>query len=162
MSKPNIDGVPAMPKCTAGQMEFGRLGRRVLSADFDGGALSSDGGLLLLRRIDEQIGLSRAVASVLHDARDPDRITYDCGEAGSMAPGTPRRLSRYLSLNSASLGRMSVSSYAAKVRFRFPPLAVQGAEQLARSHPIQLFPSQKKPADSGLLSDKELRGQSRF
>ena len=66
-----------MPKCTAGQMEFGRLGRRVLSADFDGGALSSDGGLMLLRRVDERIGLSRAVASVLHDARNPDRITHD-------------------------------------------------------------------------------------
>lgn len=66
-----------MPKCTAGQMEFGRLGRRVLSADFDGGALSSDGGLMLLRRVDERIGLSRGVASVLHDGRDPDRITHD-------------------------------------------------------------------------------------
>ena len=69
-----------MPKCTAGQMEFGRLGRRVLSADFDGGALSSDGGLMLLRRVDERIGLSRSVASVLHDARDPDRITHGMRE----------------------------------------------------------------------------------
>lgn len=58
-------------------MEFGRLGRRVLSADFDGGALSSDGGLMLLRRVDERIGLSRAAASVLSDARNPDRITHD-------------------------------------------------------------------------------------
>ena len=60
-----------MPKCTAGQMEFGRLGRRALSADFDGGALSSDGGLMLLRRVDERIGLSRSVASALHDGRNP-------------------------------------------------------------------------------------------
>lgn len=66
-----------MPKCTAGQLEFGRLGHRVLSADFDGGALSSDGGLMLLRRVDERIGLSRAVAPVLGDSRNPDRITHD-------------------------------------------------------------------------------------
>lgn len=66
-----------MSKCTAGQMEFGRLGRRVLSADFNGGALNSDGGLMLLRRVDERIGLSRSVAAVLSDARNPDRITHD-------------------------------------------------------------------------------------
>lgn len=38
-----------MPKCTADQMDFGRLGRRVIEANFEGGALSSDGGLMLLR-----------------------------------------------------------------------------------------------------------------
>ena len=37
------------------------------------GALSSDGGLMLLRRVDERIGLSRAVAAVLSDARNPAR-----------------------------------------------------------------------------------------
>ena len=38
--------------------------------DFDGGRLSSDAGLLLLQQVDEQIGLSRALASVLSDPRD--------------------------------------------------------------------------------------------
>ena len=42
-----------MPKCTEDKIDFGRCGRRVIEADFSGGDLSSDGGLLLLRQVDE-------------------------------------------------------------------------------------------------------------
>ena len=65
-----------MPKCTANELEFGRLGRRVIEANFEGGALSSDGGLLLLRQVDRRIGLSQAMAGVVTDPRDPERITH--------------------------------------------------------------------------------------
>lgn len=65
-----------MPKCTAHKLDFGRLGRRVIEANFEGGALSSDGGLMLVRQVDRRIGLSAAVADALHDPRDPDRITH--------------------------------------------------------------------------------------
>jgi hypothetical protein len=58
-------------------MEFGRLGRRTIEANFEGGALSSDGGLMLLRQVDQRIGLSRAVATALHDPRNQDRITHE-------------------------------------------------------------------------------------
>jgi len=65
-----------MPNRTAETLEFGRVGRRVIEANFDGGDLSSDGGLMLLRRVDERIGLTRAVAAVFSDARDPAKITH--------------------------------------------------------------------------------------
>jgi Transposase DDE domain group 1 len=65
-----------MPNCTADLMNFGRLGRRMIEANFQGGAISSDGGLVLLRQLDQRIGLSKAVSQVLHDPRDPDRITH--------------------------------------------------------------------------------------
>jgi len=39
-----------MPKCTDAKIDFGRFGRRVIEADFSGGDLGSDGGLLLLRQ----------------------------------------------------------------------------------------------------------------
>ena len=65
-----------MPDRTAQRIEFGRVGRRVVEANFDGGDLSSDGGLMLLRRVDERIGLTRAVAAVFSDARDPAKITH--------------------------------------------------------------------------------------
>ncbi|AYH45960.1 transposase [Aromatoleum toluolicum] len=58
-----------MPKCTANELSFGRLGRRRIEANFEGGALSSDGGLMLLRQVDQRIGLSAAVAKALHDPR---------------------------------------------------------------------------------------------
>ncbi len=65
-----------MPDCTGQQMLFGRVGRRAIEADFTGGALSSDGGLMLVRQVDRKIGLSRAVAAALSDPRDPERITH--------------------------------------------------------------------------------------
>jgi len=65
-----------MPNCTADLMNFGCLGRRMIEANFQGGAISSDGGLVLLRQLDQRLGLSKAVAQVLHDPRDPDRITH--------------------------------------------------------------------------------------
>jgi len=36
--------------------------------------LSSDAGLMLLKDPDEQLGLTRALAAVLKDARDPRRV----------------------------------------------------------------------------------------
>ena len=65
-----------MPDRTAPTIEFGRVGRRLIEANFDGGDLSSDGGLMLLRRTDERIGLTRAVAAVFSDPRDPARIRH--------------------------------------------------------------------------------------
>ena len=66
-----------MPKCTADWMEFGRLGRRVIEANFQGGAISSDGGVLLLRQMDRCIGLSDSVAAALNDPRAPERIRHE-------------------------------------------------------------------------------------
>jgi len=66
-----------MPNCTADQMGFGRLGRRIIEANFEGGALSSDGGLMLLRQVDRRTGLSKAVADALHDPRNPFFITHE-------------------------------------------------------------------------------------
>ena len=65
-----------MPDRTAQRIEFGRVGRRVVEANFDGGDLSSDGGLMLLRRVDERIGLTRSVAAVFGDAREPAKIIH--------------------------------------------------------------------------------------
>lgn len=66
-----------MPNCTAELSGFGRVGRCVIEANFEGGALSSDGGLLLLRQVDERIGLSEAVADALHDPRNQDLIVHE-------------------------------------------------------------------------------------
>ena len=47
-----------------------------VSASFDGGAISSDGGLLLLREADRRLGLTRMLASCVQDRRDPSRISH--------------------------------------------------------------------------------------
>ena len=65
-----------MTDCTAGEVEFSKLSRRKLQVNFGGGAVSSDGGLLLLREVDRRLGLTERMAGVLHDPRDPDLITH--------------------------------------------------------------------------------------
>jgi hypothetical protein len=58
-----------MPKCTDETVQFGRVGRRVVEAAFDGGDIVSDGGVLLLKRVDDRLGLTRAAALVFGDVR---------------------------------------------------------------------------------------------
>lgn len=66
-----------MPKCTDEKLDFGRMGRRVIEADFSGGDLSSEGGALLLRRMDARLGLSAAAARALGDDRQRAKVRHD-------------------------------------------------------------------------------------
>jgi hypothetical protein len=58
-------------------MLFTDLGRRQVHADFRGGNLSSDAGALLLRQLDEGLGLTQAIAGCIPDPRDPDLIEHE-------------------------------------------------------------------------------------
>lgn len=49
---------------------------RRLEVQFSELQLSSDGGLLLVRQLDEQLQLSTQMAACLHDPRDPNRVTH--------------------------------------------------------------------------------------
>jgi hypothetical protein len=65
-----------MPKCTDERVEFGRVGRRVIQAAFDGGDIVSDGGVLLLKRVDERLGLTHAAARAMGDERRSASIQH--------------------------------------------------------------------------------------
>ncbi len=52
------------------------LGRHEISARFDGGALSSDGGVLILREIERKLNFAGMIASCLHDERDAGRTIH--------------------------------------------------------------------------------------
>src|SRR5499426_2071620 len=52
------------------------VGGKAVELDFDGGRLSSDAGVVLLKDIDDQLGLTRDLATVLKDPRDPRRIAF--------------------------------------------------------------------------------------
>ncbi len=56
--------------CTDERLLFADLGRRQVVADFSGGPLSSDGGALLLRQVDENLGLTATLARAFADHRD--------------------------------------------------------------------------------------------
>lgn len=47
-----------------------------LLVDFDGGQISSDCGLLLLREVEQQIGIIKSLTDVIHDARDVRYIKH--------------------------------------------------------------------------------------
>jgi len=51
-----------------------------LTATFDAGRLSSDGGLLVLREIETRFGLAETIAAPLRDERDQARVLYSYAE----------------------------------------------------------------------------------
>lgn len=55
----------------------GKVGRRVVEAAFDGGDIVSDGGSLLLRRVDERIGLTRMAAAAFGGDRRKASVRHD-------------------------------------------------------------------------------------
>ena len=65
-----------MSKTTRSELALSPIGPRKIVAKFDGGLLSSDGGLLVLRQIDKRLGLSSGLAACLPDLRDPARIQH--------------------------------------------------------------------------------------
>jgi hypothetical protein len=66
-----------MTECNAQPLLFSSLGRRKIVADFAGGEIATDGGLLLLREVDRKIGLIDAFNAAISDPRDPDLTTHD-------------------------------------------------------------------------------------
>ena len=48
--------------------------RKKVTADFTGGSISSDGGLVLLRAAERRLGLAEALTGCIRECRDPDRV----------------------------------------------------------------------------------------
>lgn len=65
-----------MTNCIQRGFDFPAVKRRRVQARFDGGAVSSDGGVLLLRQADRRLGLSNRLAKVLPDSRDARRCAH--------------------------------------------------------------------------------------
>ncbi|RLQ20723.1 hypothetical protein DWB85_16480 [Seongchinamella sediminis] len=63
-------------QCNPTQLEFRALGRRDVVGCFDGGRITSDGGGLLLREVDQRIGLLNRMASGFTDYRNPNSIEH--------------------------------------------------------------------------------------
>src|SRR6266581_3616506 len=52
------------------------VGGKTISAPFDGGKLSSNGGVLILREIERKLGLAAVLSRHIPDDRDRTRITH--------------------------------------------------------------------------------------
>jgi len=51
-----------------------------LDVRFDGGLLSSDGGILLLREVEQRLGVADRMAACIKDPRAPDQITHSLAD----------------------------------------------------------------------------------
>ena len=80
MLRPQRGSSPVVTECSQPSFAFGQHFRREVVARFDGGAITSDAGGLLLRETDRRIDLLRRFAACFEDRRDPDRIEHQVSE----------------------------------------------------------------------------------
>jgi len=53
---------------------------KTIIAKFDGGLLSSDGGILVLRTVEQRLRIADRMAACIEDPRAPDQITHSLGD----------------------------------------------------------------------------------
>lgn len=67
-------------ECNAREFDFQGLGNRAVTARFDGGAITSDAGGLLLREVEAKTGILQRFAACFTDYRDPERVEHTVPE----------------------------------------------------------------------------------
>ena len=67
---------PAEIDDSAAPISFPAVGRKKVTAGFDGGRLTSDGGVLLLAQAERAMGICAQLAGCIADRRDPARVTH--------------------------------------------------------------------------------------
>jgi len=65
-----------MTDCNPTQLEFSSCQGRKVQADFKGGNVSSDGGVLLLREVDQRLNLLSRAAKLFDDDRDQSKVVH--------------------------------------------------------------------------------------
>jgi hypothetical protein len=75
LTQQNKDG-SAVTECYQRSLEFPRVKRRRIEVNFDGGDITSDGGVVLLREIDRRLGLTKALDRAIDDARVQGRCEH--------------------------------------------------------------------------------------
>ena len=71
---------PVMSEDTLLPFELPAVARKKVSVGFDGGQMSSDAGVLLLREVERRLGLAARLAACVPDGRDPERISHGLDE----------------------------------------------------------------------------------
>ena len=69
-----------MTECTQSGFGFEACGKREIVARFDGGTISSDGGILLLRQTDKRLNLLPRLAECFLDGRNQNQVEHSVEE----------------------------------------------------------------------------------
>lgn len=104
-----------MTDCKEQPLWFQDLGSRRVVADFSGGTLSSDGGALLLRQVDVNLGLTQSLAQCFRDTREQVYVDHS----------VPQLLAQRLS--GLALGYEDLNDHQ---RLRLDPLLAAACEKL--------------------------------
>jgi hypothetical protein len=65
-----------MTEDTLLSFDFPAIGRKKVVAAFDGGRLTSDGGVMLVAAVERDLGIARALAPLIPDRRNPLLVTH--------------------------------------------------------------------------------------
>ena len=60
--------------------DFPAVGRKTITAAFDGGRMTSDGGVLLLAAVERRMGIARTLAPLIADPRNPLLVTHSVAD----------------------------------------------------------------------------------
>ena len=71
---------PAMSDDTIEPFGFPAVGRKKVTAAFDGGRLTSDGGVMLLAAVERRMGIAESFAGLIADPRDPALVTHSVAD----------------------------------------------------------------------------------
>jgi hypothetical protein len=69
-----------MSETTSETFGFPAIGRKKLTAAFDGGRLTSDGGVMLLAGVERTMGIAERFAGLIADPRNPALITHSVAD----------------------------------------------------------------------------------
>ena len=72
--------MPATDDDTLLPFALPNVGKKKVTAAFDGGSISSDGGVFLLAGADKRLGLIDALARLFPDSRDPAQISHSIAD----------------------------------------------------------------------------------
>ena len=120
---------PCHDSCTRTSFTFAHHARRQVVARFDGGAITSDGGAVLLRQLEQRSGIvrqfaacfrdHRQAAQVEHSVREPNRVGWRGCQAPSPSHPTGHTVFRIRRLNLAAL------TSRRKIRWHHKPVPPQ-------------------------------------
>ncbi len=65
-----------MPDDTTQPSGFPAVGRKKVTAAFDGGRITSDGGVMLLAAAERRLGIAQRLAGLVSDPRNPSFVTH--------------------------------------------------------------------------------------
>ena len=96
MSTPSLfrliePATPAMSDDMTLPFSFPAVRGKKVTAAFDGGRLSSDGGVMLLAAAARRMGIAEKLAAVIPDRRDPTRVIHPLADTFRQVEQAPLR-----------------------------------------------------------------------